>query len=267
MSEEQEKKSSGGRIGGHIRNALIAGALIAVPIAIAFVLIRWAFTTIDGLLRTPVRWVVERFVEIPENWQVPGLGLVALLIIVYILGLIWTKRLGRRTIRTMQHLLLKVPVIGAVYGPAKQLIESFTGEGSAGFKRVVVVEYPKQGTWMIGFLTGISDVVPGSTMGIIYLPTAPTPNSGWVAMVPVQNIYDTTMSVQEAMSMVLSGGIDSPTQINLKPMDPREAAEFVALGPEANAPKVSPESGVFNLPFIKGPDDKEEGEEEGEEKK
>ena len=70
------------------------------------------------------------------------------------------------------------------------------------FKRVVVVEYPKQGTWMIGFLTGISNVVPGTTMGVIYLPTAPTPNSGWVAMVPIQNIYDTTMTVREAMSMV-----------------------------------------------------------------
>lgn len=260
MTEEREKKSARGRIGGHIRRALIAGALIAVPIAVAFVLIRWAFTTIDGLLRTPVQWVVGRFVELPapDEFQIPGLGLVALLIIIYILGLIWTRRLGRRTIRTMQHLILKVPVIGAVYGPAKQLIESFTGEGAAGFKRVVVVEYPKQGTWMIGFLTGISEVVPGSTMGIIYLPTAPTPNSGWVAMVPVQHIYDTTMSVQEAMSMVLSGGIDSPIQIDLKPMDPREAAEFVALGPEANAPKVSPESGVFNLPFMGKPEDNEE---------
>ena len=264
MTEEKERKSAGGSIGGHIRRAMIAGALIAIPIAVAFVLIRWAFTTIDGLLRTPVQWIVRRFIEIPDEWQIPGLGLVALLIIIYILGLIWTKRLGRRTIRTMQHLLLKVPVIGAVYGPAKQLIESFTGEGSAGFKRVVVVEYPKQGTWMIGFLTGISDVVPGSTMGIIYLPTAPTPNSGWVAMVPVQNIYDTTMSVHEAMSMVLSGGIDSPTQIDLKPMDPKEAAEFVALGPEANAPKVSPESGVFNLPFINRPDTEEDEEKEKE---
>ena len=244
MTEQPEQVSFVKKIGGHVRATLIAGVLILVPIAITYVLLKWVFDNIDGLLAP----IVDRF----TGRHIPGLGLLALLIIVYLLGLIWTKRLGRRSIRTFQHFLLKAPLIGAIYGPARKLIESFTGDSAAGFKRVVVVEYPKQGTWMIGFLTGISNVVPGTTMGVIYLPTAPTPNSGWVAIVPIQNIYDTTMTVQEAMSMVLSGGISSPAQIDLKPMDPLEVAEFAALGPEASAPTVRPESGVFNLPFIRG---------------
>ncbi len=242
MTEYPEQESIGKKIVGHVRGTLIAGVLILVPVAITYVLVVWVFNNIDGLLQPLLERITDR--------HIPGLGLLALIILVYILGLVWTKRLGRRTIRTLQHFLLKIPLIGAVYGPARKLIESFTGESSAGFKRVVVVEYPKQGTWMIGFLTGIANVVPGSTMGVIYLPTAPTPNSGWVAMVPIQNIYDTTMTVQQAMTMVLSGGISSPVQIDLKPMDPREVAEFAMVDSETDMPAVSPESGVFNLPFI-----------------
>ncbi len=250
MTEYPEQESIGRKIARHIRSTLIAGVLILVPIAITYVLVVWVFNSIDGLLQPLLESITDR--------HIPGLGLLALIIMVYILGLIWTKRLGRRTIRTLQHFLLKIPLIGAVYGPARKLIESFTGESTAGFKRVVVVEYPKQGTWMIGFLTGIANVVPGTTMGVIYLPTAPTPNSGWVAMVPIQNIYDTTMTVQEAMTMVLSGGISSPVQIDLKPMDPLEVAEFAMVGSEGATPTVRPESGVFNLPFISRDDESEE---------
>ena len=248
--EEPEERSFGIKIAGHIRATFIAGVLILVPVAITYVLVFWVFNSIDGLLQPIIEEITDR--------HIPGLGLLVLLIIVYLLGLIWTKRLGRRTIRTLQLFLLKIPLIGAVYGPARKLIESFTGESTAGFKRVVVVEYPKQGTWMIGFLTGISNVVPGTTMGVIYLPTAPTPNSGWVAMVPIQNIYDTTMTVQEAMSMVLSGGISSPVQIDLKPMDPLEVAEFATIGPPGSLPTIRPESGVFKLPFMGDRDDENE---------
>ena len=242
-----EEPSFGMKIAGHVRATLIAGVLILVPVAITYLLVMWVFNNIDGLLQPIIEEITDR--------HIPGLGFLVLLIIVYFLGLIWTKRLGRRTIRALQLFLLKVPLIGAIYGPARKLIESFTGESTAGFKRVVVVEYPKQGTWMIGFLTGISNVVPGTTMGVIYLPTAPTPNSGWVAMVPIQNIYDTTMTVREAMSMVLSGGISSPVQIDLKPMDPMEVAEFATIGPPGSLPTVRPESGVFKLPFMGDRDD------------
>ena len=247
MIEEPPETSFGRNIAGHIRSTLVAGVLILVPIAITYVLLMWVFNNIDGLLQPLLERITDR--------HIPGLGLLVLLIIVYLLGLVWTKRLGRRSIRTLQLFLLKIPLIGAIYGPARKLIESFTGDSTAGFKRVVVVEYPKQGTWMIGFLTGISNVVPGTTMGVIYLPTAPTPNSGWVAMVPIQNIYDTTMTVREAMSMVLSGGISSPVQIDLKPMDPSEVAEFATIGPPGSLPTVRPESGVFKLPFLGDEDD------------
>ena len=219
---DQPQKPFFQRLRGHVRSTLIVGVLILIPVAITYVLVRWAFDTVDGLLRPAIESLV--------GWSIPGFGLVALALAAYLLGLLWTKRLGRRAIRASQEFMLQIPVVGAVYGPARKLIESFTGDSAAGFKRVVIVEYPREGAWMIGFLTGITSFDSGETVGVIYLPTAPTPNSGWVAMVPVENIYDTAMTVPEAMSMVLSGGISSPLGIDLKPMDPQEADEFLEQG-------------------------------------
>ena len=216
---DQPEKSFSQRVLENIRNYIITGILILIPVAITYVLVRWAFYTVDGLLRPLFDSLL--------GWNIPGLGLIGILLAAYTLGLVSNQQIGRRAIRASQEFILQVPVIGAVYGPAKKLIESFTKDSGAGFSRVVVAEYPKAGTWMVGFLTGFTRLDSVAYVGVIYVPTAPTPNSGWVAMVPVESIFDTTMSVQEAMSMVLSGGISSPLNIDLQHIDPQEAIEFL----------------------------------------
>ena len=227
----------------HLRSTIVAGIFILVPIGITFLILRGAFNFVDGVMQPAVERLVDR--------DIPGLGLVTLLLVLYLAGLVWTKRIGRRLIRTAQAYLLKLPVVGAVYSPARKLIESFSGDGVSGFKRVVLVEYPKQDTWMIGFLTGITTVEPGTTMGIVYLPTAPTPNSGWVALVPIQQVYDTTLTVKEAMSLVLSGGIAAPMTVKLKPLDMREVGSFLQEGPTSESEVVHTQSGVFEIPFLR----------------
>ena len=223
----------------HLRGTLVAGLLVLVPFAITYIVLAWVFNAIDHIL--------EPAFTAGLGWYVPGFGFAALIFLVYLLGLIWNKRIGRRIIQTGQHYLLNFPVVGAIYGPARQLIESFGGNRTAGFKRVVLVEYPRDGAWMVGFLTGISNVTPGDLMGVVYLPTAPTPNSGWVAIIPVRNIYDTDMNVQQAMTMVLSGGISSPPQIDLKLIDPHEMLAHIeqSLDPDHNMV-----AGAFRLPFL-----------------
>ena len=238
-----------GKIGRHLRGRLVVGIFVIFPVAITYILLRWVFLKTDNLLQP----VLIEFI----GTEIKGLGLVTLIVIIYILGLIMSLRIGRRIIRTLQAYLINVPVVGSLYGPAKQLVESFSGDSAAGFKRVVVVEYPKVDTWMIGFLTGISNLEPGTTMGIVYLPTAPTPNSGWVAMIPIQQVYDTSMSVSEAMTMVLSGGISSPLEISLTAMDPSEADAFLDEGGRAATQQFNANSGVFNLPGIRSDDNQQ----------
>ena len=204
----------------HFRQTMVAGVLLLIPIVITFLILRFVWEFVDGVLRPALENVLDL--------SFPGLGVAAMLLLIYLLGLLWDVDLGRRLVRRGQRLLLSLPIIGAVYAPARQLIDSFSGSGSAGFKRVVWVEYPRPGAWAIGFLTALTTGKDGISMGVIYIPTAPTPNSGWVAIIPIEDVYDTDLSVQEAMTMVFSGGIATPEHIAVTDFDPNRQAAVSA---------------------------------------
>ena len=197
---------------GHLRRVMTAGLIIVVPLAITFWVLRLVFNLMDGFLGPVIEDRIGR--------DVPGIGIVAMLLLVYLTGQLWElSNLGKRIIGAVQKWLLSIPIVGAVYNPARRLIDSFSGTSESGFKRVVLIEYPKAGAWMIGFLTATTMTKDGE-MGVVYVPTAPTPNSGWVGVVPIDGVYDVDMTVQQAMTMVLSGGIVTPGEIAMTGMRP-----------------------------------------------
>ena len=195
---------------------MIEGVLLLVPIVITFLVLRWVWGFVDGVLSP----AIERSTGI----GLPGLGVAALLILVYLVGLAWDIDLGKRILRSAQRVLMSLPIVRVVYTPARQLIRSFSGSGPSGFKRVVVIEYPRAGTWMLGFLTSITTRQDGVRMGVVYVPTAPTPHSGWVVLLPIDEVFDTVMSVPEAMAMVLSGGIATPEELEITAFDEHRPA-------------------------------------------
>ena len=136
------------RAGLHVRRTMVEGVLLLVPIVITFVILKWVWDFIDGVLRPSI--------ETTTGVSFPGLGVAALLLLVYVAGLTWELDLGRRLLGTGQRVLMSLPIVRIVYAPARQLIQSFSGSGPSGFKRVVMIEYPRQGTWMLGFLTSIT---------------------------------------------------------------------------------------------------------------
>lgn len=170
-----------------------------------YVVLSWFFYKVDGLLQPIVSRSIGR--------NIPGLGFLALLIIIYITGMLGENFVGQRVINLIRSGILKAPIIGTIYSSARQLIESFSGGEDSSFKYVVLIEYPRQGAWTIGFLTGTTVDANGAALSIIYMPTAPTPNSGWVALIPSGEVYYTDLSVSNAMRLVLSGGIMSPDKI------------------------------------------------------
>lgn len=206
--ENARKPSARQRVMRHFRRTLIAGLLLLMPVVLTYLVLRLLFNFVDGVLQPGIEKILGS--------QIPGLGILLLAALVYLVGLVGANFLGKRLIQLVQATLLRVPIINSVYSASKQLIESFSGSGTTGFKRVVAIEYPRPGTWAIGFLTGITTDEDGRSLGIIYIPTAPTPQSGWVAILPTEQIYDTDLSVPIAMRMVLSGGIVAPSQIRKK---------------------------------------------------
>ncbi len=200
-------------LGVHLRRAFIGGSLLLVPVALTYLILVFIYDVVNGVLQPSVEevfaWVGR------EEWSFPGLGLIAAVILLYIVGVVLARGLGVRAVRWVQDAALRVPLIGTIYSASRQLVESFSGTGKTGFKRVVMLQYPRKGFWAIGFLTAITTNNAAERLAVVYIPTAPLPNSGWLALVPFSEVYDTDITPQEAMRFVFSGGIMSPETIKM----------------------------------------------------
>ena len=203
-------------VGVHLRFRFAAGLLLLVPLILTYMILKLVFDFLDGLLGNPDVLIFDR--------AIPGAGIVALILLLYVSGLVGSSFLGRRPFTLLQRMLFRIPLVNVIYSASKQLVESFSGRSATGFKRVVVIEYPRPGIWSLGFLTGLTTDEDHRRLAIVYIPTAPLPNSGWVAVLPVEDVFDTDLRVQDAMQMILSGGILFPGHIAKQPMqEPVEA--------------------------------------------
>ena len=201
------------RLTTHVRARLIAGFLILIPILITYGVLSFVFNTLDRIPQPVIKLIAGR--------TVPGLGFAMILTVAYGAGLVMATYGGRWLVRAVQAGLLRVPVYNTVYSASKQLVESFSGSGTTGFRRVVEFEYPRRGTWTIGFLTNTVEHEDGQVMGVVYIPTAPTPNSGYVSIVPLDEVYDLDMPVERSLRFCLSGGIVSPPRLTRRPAVPQ----------------------------------------------
>lgn len=190
------------RLGIHLRQTFAVGVVFLVPLVLTYLILRFVFGTIDSVLGPFLYQVI--------GITIPGLGVISLLVLLYLVGLIGRNVVGRQAVEAGQRALLRVPIVSTVYAPVKQLVDSFSQDSTTGFQRVVAITYPREGSWTIGFLTAITRDEEGRELGVVYIPTTPTPNSGWVILAPMTDVYDTNLSVPEAMRMVFSGGIVTP---------------------------------------------------------
>jgi uncharacterized membrane protein len=197
-------------LGLHLRSRFTLGLVVLVPLLFTYFILRIFFDFLDSFLR-PIFW---RY-----GFQLPGLGLIALLIIIYLSGLVATNLVGRRVFAGVQQVLLRIPFVRTVYSIGKQLTDLFSGNHMpTGLSRVVASEYLRPGSWTIGFLTGFTTAEDGTLFAILYVPTAPLPNSGWLALLPADQVYDTNLTVNTAMQMVFSAGLVYPPNLIRKPL-------------------------------------------------
>ena len=211
-------------IGSHFRRSLVSGLLLLIPVALTYVILRFLFDLVDGFLGPWIEGILGLF---DIDWTLPGPGIIAAVIIIYVVGAIATFRLGRAAVDWVRSTLLRVPFVGTIYSANRQLIESFSGTSVTGFKRVVLVEFPRTNSWSLGFLTGITNADGGKKMIMTYVPTAPLPNSGFVVLMPPEDVLDTDLSVPDAMQLIFSGGIISPRSINTRKIDVAEVEEQI----------------------------------------
>ena len=194
----------------HIRYRIAVGSLILLPIFLTYLIVIWAFGFLDGV----VGGRLAAYVGIDGA----GTGVISMAVLIYIAGLITPNALGQRVIRGAEVIVQQIPVIRHIYKGSRFLVLSLSGQSTTGFNRVVMIEYPHPGLWALGFLMGRATDEEGKELAIVYIPTAPSPTSGWVSLLRVENVYDTNMSVNALMQMVFSGGIMVPSHIEKRPL-------------------------------------------------
>ena len=197
-----------------MRKYFITGLLILVPLAITLWVLHAVISTMDqSLLLLPEQWRPEQLV----GFKVLGLGTILTLVIIFVTGLLAQNFVGNMVVRAWESLLKRIPIVNSVYSSVKQVSDTlFSSTGNA-FSKAVLVQYPREGSWTIAFLTGI----PGGDVAnhlhgdyiSIYVPTTPNPTSGFFLMVPRADTIELDMSVDAALKYVVSMGVVAPGQV------------------------------------------------------
>ena len=198
----------------HFRNTLLAGALILIPVAVTYVVFKYLFDLFDPLLEP----VFDQFTDS----YVKGMGLVALIILIYLFGLITTHVMGRRLIGIGHGVVDTIPVVRAVYRTVKQATEvlSTVSHASDGQSCVVLVDFPGNGLRSIGLVTSKIQDQDGAPLLVVYVPTSPFPTSGFLVFLPPDKVTMTDLPVDEAMKLIVSAGIMAPEKIVSYPEAP-----------------------------------------------
>ena len=203
MEKKSQKRKSG--LLRHLGTTFLAGILVAIPLVATYFVLRFLFVALDGIFQPVVKFFLGR--------SLPGVGLVALIILVYLLGLIAANVIGRTLIRWFDAGMSRTPVIKYVYSAAKQVVDSFRRLQGVPFKKVVIVEFPKVGMYSLAFVTGQPVDFKGEKKVPLFIPHTPNPMTGFLVLLSAEQIIDTDMSIEDAMKMVLSGGLLSPETI------------------------------------------------------
>jgi uncharacterized membrane protein len=222
-----EERSRGGA-GRHLRQTLLTGLVVVLPLFITVWLLTALFRLVDGAITPWVRRALlltgmPLFQEPALFHQTaPVIGLLITVLLIYTAGLLSTNLLGVKLLTAFDSLMLRIPVVRGVYGGSKQLLEAFSPQAKKGFTRVVLVEYPRKGVYTVGFVTrefGPDMAVPvPEPMASVFLPTTPNPTSGWVAVLPARELIPLPVSVEEGVKLVVSGGIVVPERWEASPI-------------------------------------------------
>ncbi len=202
-----------------MKKYLLAGLLVWLPLAVTI----WVLQAVLGLLNGVFVWLLSStqvvlpdgshsFIEMLQ--RIPGLGVIVLLIGLLLTGMLATNVAGQWALRQGNRLLNRIPIVKSIYSSVQQVSDTLFSSSGNAFREAVLVQYPREGTWTIGFVTGkpggeTANHLPGDYISI-YVPTTPNPTSGFFLMLPREDAIALAMSVDDALKYVISMGVVAP---------------------------------------------------------
>ncbi len=191
---------------------LIAGLLIWVPLTITVWVLHLIVGTLDqSLLLLPKTWRPEHFL----GFAIPGLGAALTLLVVVLTGVVVANYFGQRVLGFWEGLLVRIPVVKSIYSSVKQVSDTLFAPNGQAFRKALLVQYPREGSWTIAFLTGapgteVARHLPGEHVSV-YVPTTPNPTSGFFLMMHKEAVVELDMTVDEALKYIISMGVVTPS--------------------------------------------------------
>jgi uncharacterized membrane protein len=194
-----------------MKKYFITGLLVLVPLFITV----WVISGLVGMMD-------QSLFLLPETWrpkaqlglEIPGMGAILTLLIIFVTGVIATNFFGKRMILIWEALLARVPVVKSIYASVKQVSDTLFSDSGNAFRQAVLVQFPRPGAWTIAFVTGkpggdVANHLSGDYLSV-YVPTTPNPTGGYFLMLPRADVVELDMSVDEALKYIISMGVVAP---------------------------------------------------------
>jgi len=196
----------------NLRTTLLTGLVVLLPTALTLILIFWMLNRVDVIFRKPLEALI--------GFQIYGLGVFITLCLIYGAG-IAARRFTWNNKKSIPEIIFgRIPLVRTIYYSIKQLTETIYGSKKTSFREAVLVEYPSKGIYMIAFITsvGLAEVeeIIGDEVVSLFIPTTPNPTSGIYIMLPRRDVTPLKISVEDAIKLVISGGIVKPLNKNKK---------------------------------------------------
>jgi len=201
-----------------LRRYLIAGLLVWVPLGITLWIVNWLLSSLDAIL-----------FFLPESYRpaallgfnIPGLGALLGFVILFVTGVVAANFFGQRLILAWEGLLARIPFVKSIYSSVKQVSDTLLSDQGNAFRKALLVEFPREGTWTIAFLTGtpspsIAPLLDGDYLSV-YVPTTPNPTGGYFIIVPRDRVHELAMTVDDALKYIISMGVVAPRAVSGAP--------------------------------------------------
>ncbi len=198
-----------------LRNIFITGILITVPVAFTLFILNFLFRLLDNLV---VPWFIKTLIEIgtpiPEDFRLPGLGLILIVLLIFVVGVLTQSFLGGKLVQLGEMIVDRIPVVRSIYTGAKQVVTTIAEADTKAFRKVVLVEFPRKGIYSVGFITGYTEgevqELTDAKLVNVFVPTTPNPTSGFLVFVANEDIIELTMTVEDGIKFIISVGIVTP---------------------------------------------------------
>jgi len=203
-----------------MKKNLIAGLLVTIPAALTYMILSFVITRVDKGMKPVITGILgPQNIKLMEEWHIPGMGFVFLVLFIIAVGLVGTNFIGKKIVAMGEKLLHKIPVVRVIYTSIKKVVDTVSLTETPSFQKMVLITYPREPLKTLGIVCCDTPegITKGEKMLNVFVPTSPNPTTGFLFMLPEKDTQPLKMSVEEGLKMIISFGMTNPDSLKEYP--------------------------------------------------